>query len=239
MTAAHLSLAPESAVIVALDGLSEAQSLALAAKLTGKVWGFKVNDLLVEHGISIVEKLKRYGRVFADPKLHDIPNTVRHAVARLSGAGADMITLHASGGLSMLQAATETAGGSALLAVTVLTSLDDSEARSVYDCGTHDAVRRLAGLAAASGVAGVVCSSRELPLLAMEPRLAGLLRVVPGIRPEGYDRIDDQQRTATPHAALRAGATHLVIGRPITAAADPLAALQRLGVESLQESTGP
>src|SRR3954468_7479737 len=111
-------------IIVALDNMEQQAALELARSLSGKVWGFKVNDLLLEYGCSIVNSLKRHGNVFADPKLHDTPNTVRNSVKRLAFAGADLITCHIAGGVKMLQAAVDEAGKAKIIGVTMLTSLD-------------------------------------------------------------------------------------------------------------------
>lgn len=200
-------------IVVALDGMLVKEGLSIAKKLSGLVWGFKINDLLFD-SISIIKKLKKYGEVFADAKLYDIPNTVSNSVLRLSAAGADMITVHASGGIEMMRAAKKSAGKSKIIAVTVLTSHDGNVKRSVVSL-VKDA--RLAG------IDGVVCSAREVPFLPKK-----LLKIVPGIRPVGYMSKDDQKRTATPQEATQAGADLLVIGRPITQSKDPVHAVQQI-----------
>lgn len=189
-------------VIVALDGISEKEALRIAKLLKGKVWGFKVNDLLFANP-GIIGKLKKFGKVFADAKLYDIPNTVANGIRRLSAAGADMITVHASGGIEMMRAAKKNAGRSKILAVTVLTSFQGNQKKEVL---------RMVKEAAVAGVDGVVCSGHELKYLAK----FSLLKIVPGIRPKGYNRKDDQKRTVTPEEAIKFGADYLVIGRPIT-----------------------
>lgn len=223
---------PAAPVAVALDGLSETDALALARLLAGRVWGFKVNDLLLNSGVAIVERLKPYGKVFCDPKLHDIPNTVANEVRVLAAAGADLVTVHASGGAEMLQAARAARPeGVGLLAVTVLTSIGDATARRVYGRPVTEQVRALAGLAAECDLDGVVCSPQELTLLAEVDPAGRLARVTPGVRPAWYGRSDDQQRARTPAQALRDGAHLLVVGRPITADPDPLAACERIAAE--------
>ena len=214
-------------VIVALDGIDRARALELAAELSAVVWGFKVNDLLVQYGVSILGDLKKFGAVFADAKLHDIPNTVSNSVARLAGAGADLITIHGSGGAKMIEAACKTRDQAKILAVTILTSIDDPTARSVYGVGPRDGVARLAGIAAGAGADGVVCSPEELGLFEAK-ELNGLIRVTPGIRPADYGKSDDQSRTMTPQAAIAAGASLLVIGRPITGENDPRRAAEAI-----------
>jgi orotidine-5'-phosphate decarboxylase len=178
----------------------------------------------------VVEALRDSGRrIFLDLKLHDIPNTVAGAVRSASRLGVDLLTVHAEGGPAMMRAAVAERGpqGSPrLLAVTVLTSLDGSEYPEVYRAGVEDRVRAFARAARESGMDGVVASPQELPTLA-EELPAGFLRVIPGIRPAGSAALD-QARVATPEAALRAGATHLVVGRPITRAPDPGAAVRAI-----------
>ncbi len=207
-------------IIVALDGISTAQALSFAEKLKGSVWGFKVNDLLFEDD-SIIGKLKQYGNVFADAKLHDIPNTVANSVERLSLAGADIITVHVAGGEDMLRAAKGKAGRTCIVGVTELTSRDAKEKD----------VKALAEEALQAGVDGIVCSAWELQAVNRLEKMKDKLRIVPGIRPLWYKSDDDQVRTTTPRDALLKGATLLVVGRPITTAEDPLKALQRINEE--------
>lgn len=169
---------------------------------------------------SIVRKLKKFGHVFADVKLYDIPNTVANSVKKLSRAGADMITVHASGGIEMIKAAKQNAGRSKILAVTVLTSQNNKN--------TKRNVIKLAQDAITVGVQGIVCSGQELGALKGVPGIKSIIKVVPGIRPVWYAKKDDQKRTITPHEAIRLGADYLVIGRPITKAKSPLGALKEL-----------
>ena len=206
-------------LIIALDGIAEKEALKIARILKGKVWGSKVGDLLYEDS-SIIRKLKKFGHVFADVKLHDIPNTVANSVKRLSYAGADMITVHASGGVPMMKAAKQNAGRSKILAVTVLTSQNNKN--------TKRNVTKLAQDAIDAGLDGVVCSGRELKALKGVRGIKSMIKVVPGIRPVWYSKKDDQKRTITPHEAIRLGADYLVIGRPITKAKSPLKALNEL-----------
>ncbi len=218
-------------IIVALDGISKADALALAAKLRGLVWGFKVNDLLVECGLPIISELKAYGNVFADAKLHDIPNTVLNGVKRLAGAGADLITIHASGGKKMIAEAAGASGSAKILAVTVLTSLNEQDSREVFGKTPREAVLMLARIAKDGGAHGTVCSPEEVALLASEPELQELIKVVPGIRPSWHGTPDDQARTNTPAEALKAGASLLVIGRPIVKHEDPARAAEMINQE--------
>lgn len=220
-----------SRIIVALDDMSVSEALELARRLGPAVWGFKVNSLLLSAGVSIIEKLRPHGRVFADPKLHDIPNTVKNGVKEISAAGAELITVHASGGRAMIEAAVAAAGGARILCVTALTSLDEDTTQEVYRRAPLDTVLALAQLAAGSGAPGIVCSPLELAALSANAITARLFKVVPGIRPENYSAADDQRRIATPSSAVQAGADLLVIGRPITQAADPLKIAEAINSE--------
>jgi len=201
----------KSSIIVALDGITVREALSIAAKLKGKVWGFKVNDLLFE-GLEIITKLKKFGKVFADAKLHDIPNTVANSVAKLSKAGADMISVHSSGGIEMMKAAKLVAGKSKIIAVTVLTSSKKA-----------DNFLKLVDYAQKTNVDGIVCSAHELKYIKKQ-----FLKVVPGIRPDWYNTKNDQKRTATPAEAVSLGADFIVIGRPITKSSDPVKAIEKL-----------
>jgi orotidine-5'-phosphate decarboxylase len=168
-------------------------------------------------------------RLFLDLKLHDIPNTVAGAAAAARSMGADLLTVHASGGSSMLQAAVDAAAGVDILAVTVLTHLDAEDLVELGFSETRGAalpVLRWARLARDAGCAGVVSSPRELEILRFEFPPPFLL-VTPGIRPGGVDR-DDQRRTSSPAQALAGGSDLLVIGRPLTRASDPEETLGRL-----------
>jgi orotidine-5'-phosphate decarboxylase len=180
---------------------------------------------------AVAEAAEHAGAVFLDLKLHDIPNTVAGAVRAVRGLGARLLTVHAGGGPAMLAAAADAAGGDIdLLAVTLLTHLDEPALAALDLPGEPgERVERWAALAAAAGVAGAVCSPREAGRLRRRhPRPFRL--VTPGIRPAAAAR-DDQRRTATPAEALAAGADLLVIGRPLTAAPDPEAALAALAEE--------
>ena len=161
-----------------------------------------------------LKKLKKYGRVFADAKLYDIPNTIANSVKRLSEAGADMITVHAIGGFQMMNVAKKSAGKSKIIAVTVLTSQKGNAKRDVV---------LLAKDACRAGVDGVVCSAREVSYMSKK-----LLKIVPGIRPVWYISKDDQKRTATPQEAIRTGADFLIVGRLITRSKDPVFAMQQI-----------
>jgi len=221
-------------LIVALDVKDLATAAKLVDQLRPAVTLFKVGvQLFTAEGPRAVEAVqKRGGQVFLDLKLHDIPNTVAGAVREAAKMGAVMCTLHASGGRSMLQAAKEavTQSGSAmrLLAVTILTSLDPHgyEEAIGSGLGLQAHVIRLASLAREAGMDGIVASTHEIAPLrgALGP---SMLIVTPGVRPE-WAPADDQLRVMTPREAAAAGADYLVIGRPITTAADPAAAARRV-----------
>ncbi len=215
-------------ILVALDVPTAEQAVRLARATSPHVGGFKVGlGLLFGPGPATVAALAEIGKpVFADAKLHDIPSQVQRAARRLAALGARWITAHASGSTDMLEAAVEGAAGastgSGILAVTVLTSLSDADVdRLAPGTTVGKLTSRLARIADDSGCEGVICSPRELGVIAqVSPRL---VKVTPGIRPEGSDP-GDQQRTMTPIEAIGRGADYLVIGRPITGADDPVAA---------------
>jgi orotidine-5'-phosphate decarboxylase len=225
-------------VLVALDVESATRAAELADALRGVVGGFKIGkQLFTAAGPSIVRALAEHGdRVFLDLKFHDIPNTVAGAVAAAVTTGAWMVNVHASGGRKMMQAAAEAASAAAarlgrerpvVIGVTVLTSLDETQLRETgVEHALLDQVVLLARLAQASGLDGVVASPQEIAAIraACGP---DFLIVTPGIRPgTGQLAKDDQSRVMSPADAVAAGASHLVIGRPITAAADPRAAAE-------------
>lgn len=168
--------------------------------------------------------------VFLDLKLHDIPNTVAGAVRSVAGLGAGYLTVHAAGGASMMRAAVAVTPRPKLLAVTVLTSLDDEDLAAMGVAATSlEHTVRLARLAASCGIDGIVCSPREIAAV-REAVGPGLVICTPGVRAAGGEA-GDQKRTLTPAAALRAGADILVVGRPITATSDPAAAARALVAE--------
>jgi len=217
---------PRQRLIVALDVSSAAAAQKIVAAVGDSAFCYKVGmQLYTAEGPAIVRDLVASGRrVFLDLKYHDIPNTVAAAVAEAAKLRVSMLTVHSSGGGRMLRAATEAADsaspGLMVLAVTVLTSFDDSDLDKIGVHGrVQDQALRLAALALASGCRGVVASAREASEL--RSQLEGDFAIVtPGVRPAG-SAADDQARIATPAEAIAAGATHIVVGRPITAAADP------------------
>ncbi|MBE0568387.1 MAG: orotidine-5'-phosphate decarboxylase [Deltaproteobacteria bacterium] len=214
-------------IIVALDTDSPDAALSTVRSLSGEVGLFKVGmELFPRGGADLVRRIQAEGYgVFLDLKFHDIPNTVAGAVRSAAEMGVRFATVHASGGKAMLAAAAEAAAGTGttLLAVTVLTSLSDADLADVgFSSGTGDAVLRLATLAAASGIGGIVCSANEVE--AVRARLGkDAVLITPGVRMPGGDAAD-QKRVVTPSEAVRRGADYIVVGRPITRAADPAGA---------------
>jgi len=220
-------------LIVALDVPNAAEARRLAGQIGEAAGFFKVGkQLFTAEGPQIVRDLVASGRrVFLDLKFHDIPNTVAGAVTSAVELGVSMLTVHASGGSRMLRAAVEAAGtGPMVLAVTVLTSLGDADLSEIGVAGRpRDLVLRLAGLARTSGCTGIVASPNEAAEIRGELG-TGFAIVTPGIRPAG-SQTGDQARIATPAEAIRAGATHLVVGRPITGVPDPAAAARSVLAE--------
>ncbi|HET7620767.1 MAG TPA: orotidine-5'-phosphate decarboxylase [Gemmatimonadaceae bacterium] len=234
-------------VIVALDVPSAERATALADSLGAGCDFVKVgSELFTAAGPDVVRALASGGRgarpgedapgrdIFLDLKFHDIPATVRGGARSAAALGATLLTVHASGGREMIEAAVEGAGpGCGVLAVTILTSLDagmlgESWGRPVADI-TEEALR-LADIARAAGAHGVVCSGREAAAI-RERHGDALALLVPGIRLAGGD-VNDQRRVVTPASAVAAGASYLILGRTVTAAPDPVAALSRARIEA-------
>lgn len=224
-------------LILALDVPSGSEALGLVEKLSGCVGVYKVGkELFTREGPSVVRAIRQLaGQVFLDLKFHDIPNTVAKAVSAAVDLDVQMITLHASGGMEMMKAAVQSAREASdrrgspcplLLAVTVLTSMDQAGLAAVgIDRPVEEQVVKLAELAVDSGIPGLVCSPLELPILrATLPQEIAL--VTPGIRTRSGG--DDQKRVLSARQARDAGATWLVVGRPIYAAADPASAARKM-----------
>ncbi|HET7442034.1 MAG TPA: orotidine-5'-phosphate decarboxylase [Terriglobales bacterium] len=223
-------------LIVALDVPEAAAARSLVQQIGDAAGIYKVGlQLFTAEGPGVVRKLADSGhRVFLDLKLHDIPNTVASAVRAAGRLNASMLTLHASGGINMLRAARDAAPpGLKLLAVTVLTSLSDEDLQEIGIAGrVTDQVLRAAALARQAGCDGVVASARESALLRRELG-EGFIIVNPGVRPAGAET-NDQQRVATPAEAIAAGASHIVVGRPVTQSADPAGAARAIIAEMEQ-----
>jgi orotidine-5'-phosphate decarboxylase len=223
-------------VIVALDYPSADQAMAFVERVTPQSCALKVGkELFTRSGPNLVEQLiKRDFRVFLDLKYHDIPNTVARACAAAADLGVWMLNVHAMGGRRMMEAGIESIANCThkplLIAVTVLTSMN---AEDLAEIGIReqpaDMVRKLAALTRDSGLDGVVCSAHEASILKQDNGDEFQL-VTPGIRPAGSDT-GDQRRIMTPSEAVAAGSDYLVIGRPITAAEEPLAVLEAINTE--------
>jgi orotidine-5'-phosphate decarboxylase len=217
-------------IIVALDYPGAVPALALAHRLSPELCRLKVGkELFTATGPSLLEQLMKRGfEIFLDLKFHDIPNTTAQACKAAASLGVWMVNVHALGGRKMLEAAQLAVSNCAkppkLIAVTLLTSMNQED---ISDLGINatpeQMVLRLAAMAKESGLDGVVCSAMETEILRKQLGNKFCL-VTPGIRPPAAS-LDDQSRVMTPEAALRAGSSYLVIGRPITKAADPLQAL--------------
>ena len=224
---------PRDSLIVALDVADSSSAREIVYELGDNVDFYKIGlQLFAAEGSALVRELVASGqRIFLDLKFHDIPNTVASAVRSAAALGVEMLTVHAAGGLPMLKAAVEAAKGCAkpplILAVTVLTSLSQDDLGSTgITAAIADHVLRLAALAKEAGCGGVVASPHEVAAL-RKALGSKMMIVVPGIRPAG-SAAGDQVRTAGPAQAIQAGASYLVIGRPITEAADKNAALQAI-----------
>jgi orotidine-5'-phosphate decarboxylase len=228
-----MSLITDSPIIVALDYADADSALTLVKQLKPQLCKLKIGkELFTAAGPALVEKLiAKDFQVFLDLKFHDIPNTVAKACKAASDLGVWMLNVHASGGLEMMQAAndalTKVPNKPLLIAVTVLTSMNQATLKSVgitTDLTTH--VLHLANLAKEAGLNGVVCSAQEAPMLRRHFSKDFYL-VTPGIRPANA-KADDQSRIVTPVDALNNGSNYLVIGRPITQAEQPLKALEAI-----------
>jgi orotidine-5'-phosphate decarboxylase len=225
-------------IIAALDVPSAEQALKLAQQIAPVVGAFKIgSELFTSAGPDIVKKIRATGAaVFLDLKFHDIPNTVAKAVASATRFDVQMITIHTSGGGEMMRAAEKSAHDTAkslgqpaplVLGVTVLTSIDSNALAEIgCDSNVGHQVERLASLAVKSGLRGLVCSPLEIADL-REILPTHIQLVTPGIR-TGAEKADDQKRTLTPREAIQAGASWLVIGRPIYAAENPRAAAEKI-----------
>ncbi len=225
-------------LIVALDVQTRAEAVEKVKAIGDGVGFYKIGlELFTAEGPDVVKAVKDLGKkVFLDLKFHDIPRTVERAVRSGGKLGVDLMTIHSVGAGAMIRAAVEAAAefgeaGPKILAVTVLTSLDQNDLADVGIVGRTPAeqVAAMARFATENGAHGLVCSPMEVGSLSKSLR-AGTLFVTPGVRPAGA-AVGDQKRVATPADAVRDGATHLVVGRPILAASDPVAAARSILAE--------
>lgn len=208
-------------IIVALDDLDFSNAFTIAKLTAGKVWGVKINDLLVRYGADIIRQFTHAGvRVMADPKLFDIPNTMINSLKPLDENGADIVTIHLSAGAEALKAARKSTNVD-LFGITVLTSMPDKEVENIYFAQRGIVVSQLMLVAKEAGLTGVVCSADQVSLAT---RL-GLKTIVPGIRlPDMEVAGDDQVHKAT----TIPDADYIVVGRPIVRAPDPAKAVERI-----------
>jgi len=220
-------------LIIALDVSRASEAQKIVAQIGESASTYKVGkQLFTAEGPQVVRELVASGRkVFLDLKFHDIPNTVAGAVVSAAALGVSMLTVHASGGSKMLRAAADAAASSSaklvVLAVTVLTSLNDADLQELgLPVGVADQVLRLAGIARNAGCTGLVASAHEAASIRRNLG-EGFPIVTPGVRPAGSEA-GDQARVVTPADAFKAGATHIVVGRPITGAPDPAEATRQI-----------
>ena len=225
-------------LIVALDVNSRQEAVEKVKVIGDSVGFYKIGlELFTAEGPDVVKAVKDLGkRIFLDLKFHDIPRTVERAVKSGAKLGVDLMTIHSVGGKAMIKAAADAAAefgpnGPKILAVTVLTSLDQTDLADVGIVGRTPAeqVVAMAKFATENGAHGLVCSPKEVGALSKMLK-AGTLFITPGVRPAGA-AVGDQKRVATPAEAVRDGATHLVVGRPILAAEDPVAAAKAIRAE--------
>ena len=222
-------------LIVALDVQTRAEAVERVKAIGEAVGFYKIGlELFTAEGPDVVKAVRDLGkRVFLDLKFHDIPRTVERAVRSGGKLGVDLMTIHSVGGKAMIRAAADAAAefgaaGPKILAVTVLTSLDQGDLRDVgiLDRTPAEQVAAMARFATENGAHGLVCSPMEVGALSRS-LAAGTVFVTPGVRPAG-SATGDQKRVATPADAVRDGATHLVVGRPVLAAGDPAAAARAI-----------
>jgi len=209
-------------VILPLDGMTMERATETATQLRDLVWGFKVNDLLIDEGLASIRKLKFHGNVMADPKLYDIPATMNNSIDKLIEAGADIITVHGS---AMYHG--ELDQKAKLAMVTILTTFDEDKCNLIYSEPIAQMVKRFSSYATLTGYGYMVSSAQQLETLNPLP----MKKICPGIRPSSYSVSDDQKQTMTPGEAIKAGADLLVIGRPILKADDPVKMLKEINEE--------
>lgn len=208
-------------IIIAIDGMTKIKALNLAEKLKNEDIIFKVNDLLDDNPAIIKDLNLLNKKVMCDAKLHDIPNTIENRIKKLALYNPEFITIHASGGIPMMEKAVNVAGNQIkILAVTVLTSLNEKQCELIFGTDVETKVINFAFDALKAGVFGIVCSPNELKIINKYPELSKLKKIVPGIRLEN-DNKDDQSRVNNIYNTIINGADYLVIGRMITNSSNP------------------
>lgn len=215
-------------IILALDEIQNLDEvIALIKKVGHLVYAVKIHNLYDKFGPDVVRILKEAGaeKVWVDFKLYDIPNTIK---LRAENISADIISVHASGGVKMMQEASSS--GKEIFAITILTSFSEPEVKQIYNREVPDAVLNLARLAKEAGVSGIVCSPKEIKLLKDTGEFDAIKIITPGVRSLGVNT-NDQSRVSTPAEAIQNGADFLVVGREITKAEDPLAVLSKIQEE--------
>lgn len=223
----------ESRIIVAIDNKIPDEIMQLVRLLQGKVAGFKFNDALdtnAERIIGFVKKEAPDHIIWSDIKAHDIPQTVKNRIQNYANLGAHWVTVHASGGIEMMRYAVSVKPAVNVLAVTVLTSLDEDDCNLSYNGPVKPTVLRFALMAKEANTWGLVCSGQELEFL-KKKGITGIKKVVPAIRPDWFGKKDDQKRKMNPTEAIQAGADYLVIGRPIHGSDDPVEAAKKINEE--------
>lgn len=224
----------ESKIILAADKMTMTDLVALVGTIGSRLYAVKVHDLVDSVGSSIIMELREAGarRVWVDYKLHDIPETMRGRAAALARHGANILTVHASAGVDAMRKAKAGAPLAQIYAVTMLTSLEEAEISRIANRSREEQVMMLALMAKEAGMDGIVCSPVELKLLneLKDFRDSSMEFVTPGIRSAGKE-VHDQKRVGTPRQAIHDGATKLVIGRQLTEASDPVAALEEIEAE--------
>lgn len=220
---------------LALDGLSLDESREILRQLKGRTCAVKIHSLLDREGPGVVSLLRECAdsMIWVDYKVHDTKDTVGYRVAALRSHGVDIVTVHASGGVSMMnEAVAAGAGRMAIWAITALTSLDDEEIGAIYgrERTRQQIVTDLAHMAKDACVDGLVCSAQEVGMLRQDPYLSSLRLIVPGTRSVGV-ALGQQKRSGTPEQAIKDGATYLVAGSQVTKATDPLAAFNAMEAE--------
>ncbi|MBS3903061.1 MAG: orotidine-5'-phosphate decarboxylase [Anaplasmataceae bacterium] len=208
-----------------MDGLTLDQAISLVSHTRDKLWAVKLHNLFDRYGAEAIRALRSAGaeRLWVDAKLHDIPGTVLARATAIAECGANIITVHASGQVEMMQAAKKS--GLMIFGVTVLTSLDDELGKAVYGDSPSVVVPKLADLIVEAGLDGIVCSAKEVGSLVHITQDTSLKLIVPGTRSPGK-KMGDQKRSTTPAEAIQAGATHLVVASQVTGSSDPVGELQ-------------